>query len=84
MGEKTYYLYLSDWESAAGISMETNPRFADCEDAVETRNCVIGNLPSPELLLTSEDKMENIRIRKNIGTRPNWPRQVCEMKLTIG
>ena len=55
MGEKTYYLYLSDWESAAGISMETNPRFADCEDAAETRNCVIGNLPSPELLLTSEE-----------------------------
>ena len=55
MGEKTYYLYLSDWESAAGISMETNPRFADCEDAGETRNCVIGNLPSPELLLTSEE-----------------------------
>ena len=53
MEEKTYYL--SDWESAAGISMETNPRFADCEDAVETRNCVIGNLPSPELLLTSEE-----------------------------
>ena len=55
MEEKTYYLYLSDWESAAGISMETNPRFADFEDAVETRNCVIGNLPSPELLLTSEE-----------------------------
>ena len=55
MEEKTYYLYLSDWESAAGISMETNPRFADCEDAGETRNCVIGNLPSPELLLTSEE-----------------------------
>ena len=54
MGEKTYYLYLSDWESAAGISMETNPRFADCEDAVETRNCVIGNLPSPELLTSEE------------------------------
>ena len=55
MEEKTYYLYLSDWESAAGISMETNPRFADCEDRAETRNCVIGNLPSPELLLTSEE-----------------------------
>ena len=60
MGEKTYYLYLSDWESAAGISMETNPRFADCEDAGETRNCVIGNLHlTGEKIRTKQEKEKN-------------------------